>query len=118
MKTSLTIALNESQFKEILCSLTIANCRRAMAFLQKRIQLDMEQKRQKKSGIRKWDDDFLNMPIEEFDLHPRIRNRLRENQLNSVRDITDLGVDKLAMFRGIGRATLEEIKREIFNKYS
>ena len=58
------------------------------------------------------------MRIEEFDLHPRILNRLRENEINTVRDITDMGVEELALFRGIGERTVSEIKREIFNKHS
>lgn len=118
MKATLTTTLSETQLKEILNSLSIPDCQRAVAFLQKRIQQHKQERQQKKGGIRKWDNDFLDMRIEEFDLHPRIRNRLRENELFTVRDITDLGIDKLKMFRGIGESTLEEIKREIFNKAS
>lgn len=112
------MTFNETQLKEILNSLNIADCKRAVAFLQKRIQQDEEQKRQKKGRIRKWDDDFLNMRVEEFELHPRVLNRLKENELLTVRDITELGVDKLRMFRGMGETTIEEIKREIFNNPS
>lgn len=118
MKAALTTTLNETQIKEILSSLSIADCKRAMAFLQKRIQLAEEQKRQKKQGLPKWDDAFLNMSIDEFDLHSRIKNRLRENQLYTVRDVTDLGVENLAIFRGMGRQSVEEIRREIFNRPS
>ena len=118
MKAALTTTFNETQLIEILNSLTIPDCKRAVAFLQRRIQLAEEQKQYKKGGIRKWDDAFLNMRIEEFELHPRILNRLRENELNTVRDITDLGVEKLEMFRGIGERTVAEIKREVFNKHS
>lgn len=118
MKATLTTTFNEIQLKEILNSFTIPDCKRAVVFLQKRIQLAEEQKQHKKGGIRKWDEAFLNMRIEEFELHPRILNRLRENELNTVRDITDLGVEKLEMFRGIGERTVAEIKREVFNKHS
>jgi DNA-directed RNA polymerase alpha subunit len=118
MKATLGITFNESQLKEILNSLSIADCKQAMSFLQKRINQKEEQKRQKKEGIQKWDDQFLNTNVEEFDLHPRILNRLRENELNVVRDITELGIDKLTMFRGIGDNTLKEIKRQIFNNPS
>ena len=118
MNANLAITFNETQLKGILDSLSIRDCKRAMAFLQKRICQDDEQKRQKKQGIRKWDDQFLNTPIEEFDLHPRILNRLRENELNTVRDITELGIDKLTLFRGIGENTLNEIRRQIFNNPS
>lgn len=118
MKATLTTTFNESQIKELLNSLAIPDCKRAIAFLQKRVLQNDEQKRQNKGGLRKWDDEFLNMRIEEFDLHPRIKNRLRENELHTVRDVTDLGVENLAMFRGMGRQSVEEIRREIFNKAS
>jgi DNA-directed RNA polymerase alpha subunit len=118
MKATLTTTFTETQLKEILNSLTISDCKKAVAFLQKRIQLAEEKKRKKTGGIRKWDDDFLNMSLEEFDLHPRIMNRLRENDLTIVKNITELGIDKLTMFRGIGESTAKEIKREIFNNPS
>lgn len=118
MNANLTITFNETQLKEILTSLSIQDCKRAMAFLQKRIRQDEDRKRQQKQGIRKWDEEFLNTPVKEFNLHPRILNRLRENELNTVKEITELGINKLTMFRGIGERTAQEIKREIFNNPS
>jgi DNA-directed RNA polymerase alpha subunit len=118
MKAELIITFNEAQIKDILNSLGIADCKRAIFFLQRRVQKEEEQKRQKKQGIRKWDDEFLNMRIEEFELNPWTLNRLRENELFTVRDVIDFGVENLAMLRGIGAKTTNEIKREIFNNPS
>jgi DNA-directed RNA polymerase alpha subunit len=115
MKATLTTTFTETQLKEIFNSLTTSDCKRVVAFLQKRIQLTEEQQRKKKGGIRKWDDEFLNLSVEEFELHPRIMNRLRENDLHTVKKITELGIDNLTTLRGIGERTAQEIKREIFN---
>lgn len=118
MKVTIQTTFTDAQLKEIFNAFSISDCKRVISFLQKRITTAEEQKRLAKGGLRLWDDDFLNMPIEEFELHPRIRNLLRENELNTVRDITDLGIDKLAMFRGFGGRTIEEVKRAVFNNHS
>lgn len=118
MKAKLTVTFTETQLKEILSSLKIPDCKLAIRFLQKRVQQHKEQKQQQRQGIRKWDDEFLNKRIEEFELNPWTFNRLRENELLTVRDIVDLGVENLDRLRGIGKKTVEEIKREVFNNPS
>lgn len=115
MKATIPITFNTTQLKGLFNSLTIADCKQAITFLQKRVQQYEEEKHLKKSGVRNWDDDFFNMRIEEFDLRPWTLKRLRENELLTVRNIADFGVENLSMLMHVGKQITNEIKREIFN---
>lgn len=114
MKATLKTTLTDTQLKEILNALSLQDCKVAMNILKKRIEQEQERKLKKKTGNRKFDDDFLNLSVQEFELSPRILNRLKEHEMNTVRDIADIGIDRLKIFRGIGERSAEEIQREIF----
>ena len=117
MKSTLTITFNETQLLEIFDSMTIAECKRAVWFLQKRIRLDEEEKQAKRQslGIRRWDDEFLNMHIDQFELQTRTNLLLKRNKLNTVREITEFGIETLIELKGFGQASIMDIKRMIFN---
>jgi DNA-directed RNA polymerase alpha subunit len=114
MKAVVEITYTDSQIREILSALSIPDCKTALSILKKRIEREEEKEFIRKEGITKLDDTFLDMGVEELNLHQRILNRLKENELNKVRDIVDTGIDRLKTFRGIGERTAQEIKKEIF----
>jgi len=116
MKAILNITYSDSQIRELLSALSIPDCKVALNILKRRIKQDGERKKGGRKENIKLDNAFLALPVEELHFSPRILNRLKENNLITVKDIVDIGIDRLKLFKGIGEGIAQEIKMEIYQK--
>jgi hypothetical protein len=56
------------------------------------------------------DNYYLTIPLADLSLSLRAHNVLLLHKIEIVKDVLDIGWDKLAMLRGMGPTTLKEIK--------
>lgn len=116
MKAEFTITLSDGKLKELLSSLSIADCKTAIRFLKKRMEMAKNKKPPFELKRQELDEGFLATSINEFALTSRTRNQLRKNGIHTVRDVTEIGFEKLMLIRHIGEGTTNEIKNAIFLK--
>ena len=96
--------VTEGAFSRLLNFLSIEECREVIYLLNKRIEL-----------MQKMEENNTR-PIEELALSPRVVNILKAHSLYTVEDITEYGLDKVKLLRGIGEQTFRDICRVYFEK--
>src|SRR5688572_21924227 len=97
MKRPEKFKVTEGPFCRLLNFLSIEECREVIYLLNKRIE--MMQKI----------EDLNTAPVEELALSPRIINILKSNNLNTVEDMTEYGLERIKLLRGIGEQTFRDI---------
>jgi DNA-directed RNA polymerase alpha subunit len=104
MKRPEKFKVTDGAFGRLLSYLTIEECKEVIDLLQKRIEI-MEKIEERHTK-----------PVEELALSPRIINILKANNLFTLEDMMDFGIDRIKLLRGIGDHTLHEITRVYFEK--
>ena len=97
MKRPEKFKVTEGAFSRLLNFLSIEECREVIYLLNKRIE--MMQKI----------EDLNTAPVEELALSPRIINILKSNNLNTVEEMTEYGLERIKLLRGIGEQTFRDI---------
>ena len=97
MKRPEKFKVTEGAFSRLLNFLSIEECREVIYLLNKRIE--MMQKI----------EDLNTVPVEELALSSRIINILKANNLYTVEDMTEYGLDRIKLLRGIGEQTYKDI---------
>jgi DNA-directed RNA polymerase alpha subunit len=97
MKRPEKFKVTEGAFSRLLNFLSIEECREVIYLLNKRIDT-MQQM-----------EDLNTAPVEELALSHRIINILKANNLNTVEDMTEYGLDRIKLLRGIGEQTFRDI---------
>ena len=104
MKRPEKFKVTDGAFGRLLSYLTIDECREVIELLQKRIEF-MEKAEERHTK-----------PVDELALSPRIINILKANNLFTLEDMMEFGIDRIKLLRGIGDHTLHEITRVYFEK--
>ena len=102
MKRPEKFKVTEGAFSRLLNFLSIEECREVIYLLNKRI--DMMQKV----------EDLSIAPVEELALSHRIINILKSNNLNTVEDMEEFGLERIKLLRGIGEQTYRDICKVYF----
>jgi DNA-directed RNA polymerase alpha subunit len=94
--------VTEGAFSRLLNFLSIEECREVIYLLNKRI--DMMQKMEEENTA----------PVEKLALSPRIINILKANKLHTIEDMTEFGLERIKLLRGIGDQTYRDICKVYF----
>ena len=104
MKRPEKFKVTDGAFGRLLSYLTINECKEVIELLQRRIEF-MEKAEERHTK-----------PVDELALSPRIINILKANNLFTLEDMMEFGIDRIKLLRGIGDHTLHEITRVYFEK--
>ena len=96
--------VTEGAFSRLLNFLSIEECREVIYLLNKRIELMQKM------------EESNTAPVEQLALPPRITNILKANNLNTVEDMTEFGLDRIKLLRGIGDQTYRDICKVYFQR--
>lgn len=102
MKRPEKFKVTEGPFSRLLNFLSIEECREVIYLLNKRIEMMQKM------------EDLKTAPVEQLALSHRIINILKSNNLNTVEDMTEFGLDRIKLLRGIGEQTFNDICKVYF----
>lgn len=117
MKANLNITLTNTQLKEIFNAMSIPDCKAAISYLERRVKEHEASKIKTKTDNITFNEDILNLHVQDLGFTNRTRCTLIRNQVLTVRDIRDVGLEALAIYKGIGAGAIKEIKRVVYNSY-
>ncbi|MGZ5190400.1 MAG: DNA-directed RNA polymerase subunit alpha C-terminal domain-containing protein [Flavisolibacter sp.] len=104
MKRPDKFKVTEGAFSRLLNFLSIEECREVIYLLNKRIEL-----------MQKMEENNAE-PVESLSLSPRIINILKANNILTIEDMTEYGLHKIKLLRGIGDQTYKDICKVYFQK--
>ena len=65
------------------------------------------------NDARRWREEFLDCPIEVLTLWPPAENSLKQNGIQTVRDLCNKRISSLKKIKNVGTFTLRQIKQKM-----
>lgn len=118
MQSNFTITLTRQQLKELVQSLSLEECKIVMRLLLQKIAVKETETLKEVFRLPPFEGDFLDRPVDSFNLPPTIASRLKNAGFATVSDIVKKGVEEMEKVRNIGSKTMQEVKTKILAHYS
>src|SRR5688572_5656842 len=104
MKRPDKFKVTEGAFSRLLNFLSIEECREVIYLLNKRIEMMQKV------------EDLHTAAVEDLALSQRIINILKSNNLNTVEDMEEYGLERIKLLRGIGDQTFRDICKVYYSR--
>jgi DNA-directed RNA polymerase alpha subunit len=102
------------RLKEILDGLTENESRFVINYLRHKLEKLSNEELIETVIEKTREGNFLDTPIDEFNLAPRTKNELKINHIKTVKDLIEFGLNNLGKLPRIASGTIAEIRKVVF----
>lgn len=116
MKIKGFVELTEAQIRNFFSTLSRADCEFLLQVLARHLEQTNYEKQLLPGKHLMLSESFLETPVEQLGLKPRTIKQLKKYNISKVRNITEIGLDRLRLFNRIGEGTVKEIEEALFHE--